>query len=146
ARTPAEASSSEAAPEARGGFFKSFRSLENPNFRWYWFSGLGMAGAQGITQFAITWLVLDLTGSVASLGLVILAQGFPMTIVSLFGGVLADRSDRRILLIAAQAVSMVSIFTLAVMTLTGLVQLWMVFANSIVFGFAFALTGPARQA
>ena len=50
-------------------------------------------------------VLVDLTGSVASLGLVILAQGFPMTIVSLFGGVLADRYDRRNLLIAAQAVS-----------------------------------------
>src|SRR4051794_16603482 len=142
----AESSPSEPAARARGGFLKSFRSLENRNFRWYWFSGLGMAGAQGVTQFAITWLVLDLTGSVASLGLVILAQGFPMTIVSLFGGVLADRYDRRNLLIVAQAVSMISIFILAVLTVAGLVQLWLVFANSIVFGFAFAMTGPARQA
>src|SRR5687768_14238648 len=77
--------------QAKRGFLSPFVALRDTNFRWYWISGLGVAGGQGITQFAITWLVIDLTGSVASLGLVVLAQGFPMTLISLFGGVLADR-------------------------------------------------------
>ena len=96
-------------------FFRPFRALAEPNYRWYWISGFGMAGAQGLMQFSVTWLVLDLTGSVASLGLVIIAQGFPMSLISLFGGVFADRYDRRMLLIGSQAVSMVSIFLLAVL-------------------------------
>jgi MFS family permease len=125
---------------------RPFRALAEPNYRWYWISGFGMAGAQGLTQFSITWLVLDLTGSVASLGLVIVAQGFPMSVISLFGGVFADRYDRRMLLIGAQAVSMVSIFLLAVLTLLDLVALWHVFANSILLGATQSLTGPARQA
>lgn len=135
-----------ASKSTKPGFPQAFRALRRANFRWYWISGLGMAGAQGITQFAVTWLVLDLTGSVASLGLVILAQGFPLTVISLFGGVLADRYDRLKLLIGAQIVSMLSVFSLALLTLFGLVELWQVFANSVLLGVTQALTAPARQA
>ena len=138
--------SSPAPAQARRGFLSPFVALRDANFRWYWISGLGVAGGQGITQFAIAWLVIDLTGSVASFGLVVLAQGFPMTLISLFGGVLADRYDRRGLLIGAQAVSMLSVFALAVLTLLDRVEIRHVFANAIVLGTAMALIGPARQA
>ena len=50
-----------------------------------------MAGAQGMKELALAWLVLDLTGSLAQLGIVVFMQGFPQSAMALFGGVLADR-------------------------------------------------------
>ena len=107
---------------------------------------MGMAGAQGIKQFTIIWLVLDLTGSVAQLGLVVLVQGFPMTVISLYGGVIADRYDRRMVLALSQLVGLVTIFLLAMLTLFGVVELWHVYATSLLLGVTQALSAPARQA
>jgi MFS family permease len=145
-KAPIDASAAVSATPEKSAVARAFESLRHRNFLWYWISGFGSVGGQGINQFAVTWLVLDITGSVASLGLVILAQGFPMTLISLFGGVLADRYDRRFLLMAAQVVSLVSVSVLAVLTLLDLVQLWHVFANSLVLGACQALIAPSRQA
>ena len=62
-------------PSEPSGFGDSFKALRNRNYRRYWFSGLGMTGAQGIQQLALAWLVLDLTDSAGQLGLVVLVQG-----------------------------------------------------------------------
>lgn len=128
------------------GKLQSFRALRHPNYRWYWFSGLGMTGAQGIKQLALAWLVLDLTGSVGQLGFVVFMQGVPMTLMALFGGVLADRYDRRKLLIWNQAISMLNILLLAVLTITGAVALWHIYASSLILGVTTAFTMPARNA
>ena len=123
-----------------------FRALRYPNYRWYWISGLGQTAAQGIKQLALAWLVLDLTGSVGQLGIVIFMQGLPMAAVSLYGGVLADRHDRRMLLIYSQALTMVNIFILAALTIAGSVELWHVYVSSVILGTTQALSSPARQA
>jgi MFS family permease len=123
-----------------------FRALRHRNFRWFWFSGLGQSAAQGMRQFALPWLVLELTGSLTQLGLVIFMQGLPMAIVALVGGVLADRFDRRMLLIWSQAVTMSSIVALATLTATERVELWHIYAASFVAGGSQALSMPARQA
>ena len=90
-----------------------FSALRREGYRWFWFSGLGMTASQGVQQLAVAWLVLDLTDSAGQLGLVIFAQGVPMAIVSFYGGVLADRYDRRRLLIGAQWMTMLNLFGLA---------------------------------
>ena len=130
----------------RAGLGHVFQSLRHVNYRWYWVSGLGMTGAQGIKQFALVWLVLDLTGSTGQLGLVILVQGLPMAVITLFGGVLADRYDRRMLLAVTQLTSMANILLLAMLTMLGLVELWHIYASSVVLGITQALSSPARQA
>src|SRR5438270_2063333 len=89
-------------PPRSRGFGKHFSSLRYQNYRWYFFSGLGMTGAQGIQQLAFAILVLDLTGSVGQLGLVIFIRGLPTAVISLFGGVMADRYNRRNILIYNQ--------------------------------------------
>lgn len=132
--------------ERRPGWLQSFRALKHRNFRWYWLSGLGMTGAQGIKQLALAWLVLDLTGSVGQLGLVVFMQGLPMSIMALFGGVLADRYDHRKLLIGNQVLSMVNILLVALLTVTGNIDLWHIYASSIVLGVTSSLTMPARNA
>ena len=125
---------------------KAFRALRNRNYRWYWISGCGQTGAQGIRQFVLAWLVLDLTGSVAQLGIVVFIQGVPMTVIALFGGVLTDRFDRRNILLASQAMSMANLITLGVLTLTGHIELWHVYTSSVLLGVSRAIMRPARQA
>ena len=81
----------------------------------------------GMRQLVIPWLVLELTGSVAQLGIVVFMQGFPMAIVALFGGVLADRYNRRSLLIYTQILIMGIIAILAFLTLSEMVELWHIY-------------------
>lgn len=137
---------SSTAPAPRNGFRHGFRSLRLRHFRNYWISGLGMTGAQGITQLALSWLVLDLTGSLGQMGVVIFIQGVAWTIVAMAGGVLADRYSRRNLLIGNQTITILSLSVLAFLTIQGMVAVWHVYASSLVLGTTQALTMPARSA
>lgn len=123
-----------------------FSALRREGYRWFWFSGLGMTASQGVQQLAVAWLVLDLTDSAGQLGLVIFAQGVPMAIVSFYGGVLADRYDRRRLLIGAQWMTMLNLFALAFLAGSGLVAVWHVYVSSFGLGVMQAITMPARTA
>ena len=127
-------------------FTRSFRSLRHINYRWYWISGFGMAAAQGIKELALAWLVLDLTGSIAQLGLVVFLQGLPQAVVALFGGVFADRYDRRQLLFFSQSFTVLNLVALAWLTLAGAIQIWHVYLSSALLGMTQAITLPARQA
>jgi MFS family permease len=128
-------------------FGEPFRALRNRTFRWYWVSGFGATGAQGLQQFAMAWLVLDLTdGSVGQLGLVIFLQGVPLTLVALFGGVLADRYNRRNLLMMSQAFTMGNLAILSFLTIADLVELWEIYISAVGLGVMQAVTVPARQA
>jgi MFS family permease len=124
-----------------------FRALRNKTFRWYWASGFGATGAQGLQQFAMAWLVLDLTdGSVGQLGLVIFLQGVPLTLMALFGGVMADRYNRRNLLMTSQGFTAVNLAILSFLTITDVVQLWVVYVSAVGLGVMQAITVPSRQA
>ena len=129
-----------------GGFAHGFRSLGHRDFRNYWISGLGTTGAQGFTQIALVWLILDLTDSLSQAGIVITIQGVSWTIVSLVGGVLADRYSRLLLLIIMQSLMAISLAALAVLTIEGVVTEWHVYLSALIFGVNQALTMPARSA
>jgi MFS family permease len=134
-----------AASERRLGG-QAFRALRHRNYRWYWLSGLAMTGAQGLQQFALPWLVLDLTGSVGRFGLVAFIQGVTVTLTSLYGGVLADRYDRRNLLIACESVSMLNLGVLALLTLSGLIEIWHIYVSAFFLGVTMAVLLPTRNA
>jgi len=123
-----------------------FRALRHRNFRWFWISGLGQSAAQGMRLFALPWLVLELTGSLTQLGLVIFMQGLPMAIVALAGGVLADRYDRRMLLVWSQVLTMSTLIALATLAATDRVELWHIYGTSFIAGGSQSLSMPARQA
>jgi MFS family permease len=125
---------------------RAFRALRYPRYRWYWYSGLGMTAAQGIQQLAMAWLVLDLTDSVGQLGLVIFMQGVPMALASFYGGMLADRYDRRTILLLAQTLTMLNLAVLAFLTTANLIELWQVYLSAIGLGLMQAVTLPARNA
>ena len=119
--------------------------MRNRNFRWFWLSGLGQSNGQGMMLFTLPWLVLSLPGSsLSQLGIVIALQGIPMFAFLLFGGVLADRMDRRLMLIVGQTVMITNISILATLTITDAVQVWHVYLTSTVTGLVQGFTMPAR--
>jgi len=89
--------------------------------------------------------VLQLTGSPAALGLVTVAQALPVTILTLFSGVLIDRMQTRKLMLATQVVLLLQAAVLAVLTLSGQVQFWHVLTLAAVLGVASAVDFPARS-
>jgi MFS family permease len=92
------------------------------------------------------WLVLTLTGSAAWVGLTVTLQLLPVLAFGLLGGMLADRVDRRKLLMVTQSIFGLSAATIGVLALTGHVQAWHVLAGALVGGIATAFDNPARQA
>ncbi len=97
-------------------------------------------------SLAQSWLVYDLTKSAWYLGLDAFLGQIPIFLFSMFGGVVADRMDRRKILVASQLVQMFCAVTLALLAGFGVVQVWHVLALSFLVGTAQAFGGPAYQA
>lgn len=97
-------------------------------------------------QVAQAWLVLELTGDPIWLGIVAAAQFIPVMILGLFAGVAADALPKRETLVATQVVMMTLAVILAVLTVTGLVEVWMILVLAILLGCAAAVDMPVRQA
>jgi len=96
-------------------------------------------------RFAQQWLILTLTGSAFFLGLDAFLGELPLLLFTLIGGVIADRHDRRHLLIASQSLQMVSALTLTVIVFFDVAQVHHILALSFVTGLAQAFGGPAFQ-
>ena len=131
---------------ATEGFLYSFRALRIRDYRNYWIASLGMTGTQVVTQFGLAWLVLDLSGSLAQLGVVLSIQGLAWTLVALAGGVLADRYSRRNLIVISQLFGIASLATLATLTFANVVEVWHVYLAALILGTNQAVTMPARTA
>ena len=97
-------------------------------------------------EIAQNWLVFQMTGSPRLLGLDAFLGDIPIFMFSLVGGVIADRMDRQKLLIGSQLVQMTSAITLAILIMTGTIQVWHILISSFVVGTAQAFGGPAYQA
>jgi predicted MFS family arabinose efflux permease len=97
-------------------------------------------------KLAQAWLVLDLSGSAFLLGLDAFLGEIPIFLLSLVGGVVADRFDRRILLICSQVIQMTSAFILAALLALGAVHVWHILVLSFCSGVGQAFGGPAYQA
>jgi predicted MFS family arabinose efflux permease len=97
-------------------------------------------------KLAQSWLVLQISGSSFLLGLDTFLGEIPIFLFSLIGGVVADRRDRRHLLIASQVVQMSCAFTLTLLLAFDLVRVWHILTLSFVTGLAQAFGGPAYQA
>jgi len=129
-----------------GRYTKAFSSLKHRGYRWYFWSGMGMSAALGVEQLALAWLVLELTDSITQLGLIVFIRGVPMAILGLFGGVMADRYNRRNLLMLNNVLTLLNMGLLGVLVVTDMAVVWHVYVSSILLGIASSLTGPARQA
>ncbi len=127
-------------------FFSSFEPLRQRNFAIY-------LGGQAISLIgtwlqatAQGWVVWELSGSEAALGIVAAFAALPLLFLGPFTGAIADRFDRRRLLIATQATAMLLAFILAFLVQTKMVQLWHVYVLALVLGVVGALDFPAQQA
>src|ERR1700712_4190272 len=143
--SPAPAAASSLDVPANGGRSKTFASLANPNYRRF-FAGqaVSMIGTW-MEAVAQSWLVLELTGSGTALGLVIALQTLPVLFGAPYAGLIADRVDKRKLLVGTQCVMGVLALLLGLLTVTDTVQLWMVYVIAVGLGAANAVDNPTRQ-
>jgi MFS family permease len=133
-------------PKRPTGVRHVLRTLSYRNYRLFF-------GGQGISligtwmqRIAMSWLVYRLTNSVFLLGMVGFLSQIPTFLLSPLAGVLADRWNRRRILVITQTLSMVQALILAVLVLTGAVHIWHIMALSVFLGLVNALDVPARQA
>lgn len=124
---------------------QTFSALRHPHYRRFWWGGLVSLVGTWMKVTALSWLVYDLTGSPLMLGTVTFVNTLPTMALSLVGGAVADRSEKRYLLVATQGTFMVVAAALAALTLTGRIQVWHILALSTVTGIAAAIDMPARQ-
>lgn len=123
----------------------TFSSLQSRNFRLYFF-GQSMSQIGTWTQkIAQAWLVLDLTDSGALLGVTLALQALPTLLFTAWGGLLADRMDKRRILLWTQTASILPAIVLGLLTATGTTSLWMVLVTAVVLGTIEAFDKPARQ-
>jgi len=120
-------------------------SFESRDFRMLFLSGFFTAGARWAMVLGRGWLVFDMTGSATAVGAVTFSSFIPFTIFGPVAGVLADRFDRRAQLLASTSAAVGFSAILAVLTLSGVVELWHVIVLSLLSGVAQAGTVPARQ-
>jgi len=142
--TPAASGPTRAAPGARH-LATTFSSLRVYNYRLYWLGQLVSLTGTWMQRTAQAWLVLKLTNSAFAVGTVTALQFLPITLLSLFGGVIADRVPKRRLLIVTQSISAVQALLLALLTQIGAIQLWHLYLLVLVLGLTNAFDNPARQ-
>jgi len=121
-------------------------ALTYRDFRVLWFGAFLSTIGTWMQKVAQNWLVLTITGSSAFfLGLDSFLGELPILLLTVVGGVFADRHDRRQLLLASQYIQMAAAFTLAALVYWDVVHIWHVLALSVVTGLAQAFGGPAYQ-
>lgn len=131
--------------EEAKGLKRTFRALRFRNYRLFFGGQLISLIGTWMQQIAVTWLVYRLTNSAFFLGAVGFAGQMPIFIVTPFAGVFADRLNRHRILVATQTLSMIQATILAVLTLTGNIQVIHIFLLSIFLGLINAFDNPTRQ-
>ncbi len=127
-------------------FSEIFRALRHRNFRLFASGQLISLIGTWMQMVAQSWLVYRLTGSAMQLGMVGFASQIPVFVLVPWGGLVADRNDRRRVLLWTQAAAMVLAGILAILTLTDRIQVWHVFILAALLGVANAFDIPTRQA
>jgi MFS family permease len=122
-------------------------ALTYRDFRVLWFGAFTSTIGTWMQKVAQNWLVVTITGSASAfyLGLDSFLGELPILLFTLIGGVVADRRDRRQLLLASQYVQMTAAFTLAALVYFDVVRIWHILALSAMTGMAQAFGGPAYQ-
>jgi MFS family permease len=124
---------------------RTFSSLSNQNYRKYFFGQTTSLIGTWMQMTAQSWLVFTLTHSATDIGLVVALQTLPVLLLGPYGGVVADRVDKRKLMIVLQAIMGVQAAILAVLSLTHVVTFLDVCILAIVLGLNNAFENPSRQ-
>lgn len=122
-----------------------WRIFRHRNYRLFFSGQLLSQMGSWMQIIAQAWLVYRLTGSPLALGLIGFLQQGPVFFFSVLGGTIADRMDRRTLLIFTQSAFLLQAAALAFLTFTGLVEIWHVAALALIFGLLNAIDVPTRQ-
>ena len=138
----------QAPPPRRGGRFsvRTFASLRQREFRWLFASTLGQMAAIQMQILMRSYVAYDLTDSFAAIGVVGLASAVPMLLLSVFGGVLADRVPRKRILQVGHVLNMGFAILIGVLLLLGMLRVEHLFVIALVQGIVLALTISAGQA
>ncbi|HYO77146.1 MAG TPA: MFS transporter [Thermoanaerobaculia bacterium] len=132
-----------APPTPRGRIARTFSALQYRDFRLLWIGAFLSTTGTWMQTVAQGWVVLNMTDSAFLLGVDgFLATG-PMLVFSLFGGVVADRVDRRRIMLLSQYLQMSFAFILAALIFSGNVKVWHIFVLSFLTGSAQSFSGPA---
>ena len=128
------------------GLLRTFLALRHRNFRLFWFGQLISLIGTWMQSIGQAWLVLELTHSAWLLGVVGALQFLPVMLLSLFGGVLADRLPKRKVLLFTQSSAMLQATILWILVATGHVQIWEVLVLASLLGLTNSIDMPTRQA
>jgi MFS family permease len=120
--------------------------LKQRDFGLFWLSLLFSAVGSQISTVAVAWQVYEITNSPFQLGLTGLFRALPVMILSLPGGVLADRMDRRKLLIVTQSLAALLVFALGLLTSTEQIRVWHIYVVTFLSGAVGIFDAPARTA
>jgi len=130
----------------KGRLLSAFPAFRSRNFRLYFIGQIVSMIGTWLQMVALGWLVLEMTGSAFQVGMVAAASSLPTLFLSLFGGVIVDRYDRRKILLFTQAASMVLAIVLALFTLTGTVTVPVIMVLAFLLGCIGSVATPAIQA
>jgi MFS family permease len=121
-----------------------FAALRVRGYRVYWTTGLVSNTGTAMQGVALDWLVLTVSHSGTAVGWTAGLQFAPVLLFGLWGGVLADRRDRRTVLLVAQSLYALQALVLAVAVLSGHAPLWLLYALAFCLGCVFTVENPAR--
>lgn len=125
---------------------QAIRALHNANFRLFWSGNFLSNIGTWMQNVAQGWLIITLTNSAFWLGVVSFAGSIPFLVFTLFGGVIADRVNKRRLLLVTQTVMMLLAFSLAILAWLKIITVWEVAALAFLNGVAMAMNAPSYQA
>jgi len=135
---------------ARGGgrlSIRTFTSLRDPAYRWFFLSLFSHFASMNMQMFIRGYLVFEMTGSYAALGVMSLANGVPQMGLSLFGGVIADRvAQKKYVVQLGQAIAAVNAGVIGVLIVSGVLRVEHLVIAALVQGISNSLVMPARQA
>jgi len=124
---------------------RGFGALRHTNFRLYWSGQVVSLVGTWMQSVSQPWLVLELGGSAFQVGTVIALQFAPALFLAPIGGVLADRFDKRGLLLVTQVLAMLQAATLFGLTFSGVVEIWHIQLLALILGVTSAFDMPVRQ-
>ena len=141
-----ESGSSKGAPPRESGWGRATASLRNVQFRRVFVGNMAFFLAMGGQGIVRPWIAYQLTDQAFALGITAAAMAIPMFFLSPIGGALADRVERRRLIVLAQSIALVSELTVFALLVSGNLEFWHLVAAAASLGCCFPLVMPARSA
>jgi len=125
---------------------RTFAALQHRNYRLFFGGQLISVTGTWMQNLALAWLTYQLTNSKLLLGLIGAVGSLPMSLLAVPGGALADRGDKRRILLATQSAAMLLAFVLTALSGTGVIRVWHIAVLAALGGTVMAVDMPTRQA